>query len=49
MGMEYKTHYVLHKNGVYIENDETIISENLISDYEVFFKLKDNKFEKLIE
>jgi hypothetical protein len=39
LGIEYGSHYILRKNGQRIENEDTIISENLFNDYEVFLKV----------
>ena len=36
IGAKYKTHYELHKNGKRIENDETIMLENQLNEYEVY-------------
>ena len=38
MGVKHKEHYEFFKNGVDIEDDNQIISENIFNDYEVSLK-----------
>lgn len=44
VGAKYKTHYELHKNGECLDNDDTIISENRLNEYQVFMTKRTGNF-----